>query len=92
MLKTILGLTLMTAVFTAPVSAHAFTLTNQDTKEHMFTILIEDDEWDITIEPNETLIHLCPSGCSIALGYQRERDFIGSENVKIIGGRLRVGE
>jgi len=92
MLKAFLGPTVVAAMMATSLSAHAFTLTNQDTVEHMFTILVGDDEWDVTIEPNETLIHLCPSGCLIAIGYHREEDFSGNEVAKIIGGRLRVGE
>jgi hypothetical protein len=92
MLKAILGLTMVTAVMAASLPALAFTLTNLDGTEHVLTIVVEDDEWDVTIRPNETLSHLCRSGCSIAIGYGEERDFKGNETVVITGGRLIFGE
>lgn len=92
MLKTILGLTMVTAIMAASLPALAFTLTNLDGAEHVFTIVVKDDEWDVTIQPNEILSHLCRSGCSIAIGYGEERDFKGNETVIIMGGRLILGE
>jgi hypothetical protein len=92
MLTTILGLTMVTAIMAASLPALAFTLTNLDGTEHMFTIVVEDDEWDVTIQPNEKLSHLCRSGCSIAIGHGEERDFEGNETVIITGGRLILGE
>jgi hypothetical protein len=52
---------------------------------------VEDDEWDIEIQPNETLSHLCLSGCSIILSYREDRRFYGNEIVKIVDGRLVIG-
>jgi len=92
MIKTILGFIMVTAVIAASLSAQAFTLINQDGMAHHFTILVKDDEWRITVEPNETLVYLCPAGCSISLGYQKEQDFRGDETVSIKDGRLTVAE
>jgi hypothetical protein len=91
MLKGLFSLTAAAALIATSAAANAFTITNWDTTKHMFTILIEDDEWNITIQPNETLSHLCRSGCSIALGSDEDQDFEGNETVKIIDGRLNVG-
>lgn len=92
MLKALLGLTAVTAVFATSVTAYAFTLTNQDRTEHRFTIYVEDDEWNITIQANEILSHLCATGCSIAIEYGEEQDFEGYETVMIIDGRLTIAE
>ena len=92
MLKTLLSLTAATAVFATAVTASAFTLTNKDQMAHKFTIYVEDDEWDITIQAYETLKHLCRSGCSIAIGYGRERDFKGREIVFIEDGRMTIAK
>jgi cbb3-type cytochrome oxidase subunit 3 len=92
MLKTLLSLTAATAVFVTAVTAYAFTLTNKDQMAHQFTIYVEDDEWDITIQANETLKHLCRSGCSIAIGYGREKDFKGREIVFIEDGRMTIAK
>lgn len=91
MLKALLNLTAATAVIATSVAANAFTLTNRDRTEHRFTIYVEDDEWNITIQANETLSHICRSGCSIALGSDEDQDFEGNEIVNIIDGRLIVG-
>jgi hypothetical protein len=92
MLKVLLSLTAATAVLATSVAAHAFTLTNQDRTEHRFTIYVEDDEWNITILANETLRHLCASGCSIAIEIGQEKDFEGYETVMIMDGRLTIAE
>jgi hypothetical protein len=92
MLKGLLSVTAAAGVIATSVAAHAFTLTNMDGVERIFTILVEDDEWNITIQPNETLSHLCRSGCSIVLGYTEDQDFWGNETVKIMDGRLTVGK
>jgi hypothetical protein len=70
------------------VAAHALTLTNQDNSVHTLEILAEDDEWSTTIQPGETLRHLCLSPCSIALGPDEELDFEGHETINIRNGRL----
>lgn len=90
MLKTLIGLTAAAAIIATSVTAHAFTLTNLDRMGHKFTIYVDDDddEWDITIQFNETLSHLCPSGCTIAIEYGEEEDFEGHETILIIGGQL----
>jgi hypothetical protein len=92
MLKGLFSLTAAAALIATSVAAHAFTITNWDETKHMFTILVEDDEWNITIQPNETLSHICRLGCSIALGYDEDQDFVGNETIKIIDGRLIVGK
>jgi hypothetical protein len=94
MLKELFSLTAAALVIATSVAAHAFTLTNLDGMEHMFTIYAEDDEWGqaITIQPNGTLHHICISGCSIALEYDDEQDFRGHEAVVIMDGRLIVGK
>jgi hypothetical protein len=89
--KGLISLTAFAAVIATSVAAHAFTITNLDGAEHTFTILVEDDEWDIEIQPNETLSHLCLSGCSIILSYREDRRFYGNEIVKIVDGRLVIG-
>lgn len=92
MLKWPISLTTAAVVLAASVSAHAFTLTNWDGRQHTFTIFVEDDEWIVTIQPKETLHHLCVSGCSIAIEYDEEQDFEGREAVMIVDGRLLVAE
>lgn len=92
MIKTILGLLMVIAVVAASLPAQAFTLTNQDEMAHLFTILVKDDEWRVTIEPNETLAHLCRAGCSISLGYNKEQDFRGNENVSIKDGQMTIAD
>ena len=92
MLKGLFSLTAFAAVIGTSVAAHAFTITNLDGAEHTFTILVGDDEWDIKIQPDETLSHLCLSGCSIILSYHEDRKFYGNEIVKIVDGRLVLGK
>lgn len=92
MLKGLFSLTVAAALLATSAATHAFTITNWDRAKHIFTILVEDDEWNIIIQPNETLSHLCRSGCSIALGSEEDRDFYGNETVKIVDGRLIVGK
>ncbi len=92
MLKGLFSLAAAAALIATPAATHAFTITNQDRTKHIFIILVEDDEWNIIIQPNETLSHLCRSGCSIALGYDEDQDFEGKETVKIVDGRLIVGK
>ena len=92
MLIGLFSLTAVAALIATSVAAHAFTITNWDVTKHLFTIFVEDDGWNITIQPNETLSHLCRSGCSIALGYDEDQDFEGKETVKIVDGRLIVGK
>ena len=92
MLKGLFSLTAAAALIATPAATHAFTITNRDRTKHIFTILVEDDEWNIIIQPNETLSHLCRSGCSIALESDEDQDFQGTETVKIVDGRLIVGK
>lgn len=94
MLKTLIGLTAAAAVIATSVTAYAFTLTNLDRMRHKFTIYLDDDddEWDITIQFNETLSHLCASGCTIAIEYGEEEDFQGHESILIIDGQLTTVE
>ena len=70
------------------VAAHALTLTNLDHSVHTLAILEKDDEWTATIQPGETLRHLCRSPCSIALEPDEELDFEGHEIINIRDGRL----
>jgi hypothetical protein len=87
------ALSIMTAVATVistSVAAHAFTITNLDGTAQMLTILEQADEWDIAIQPNETLSHLCHSGCLIILEYDEDQDFQGNETVEIKDGRMNV--
>lgn len=90
MLKGLLSLTAAAAIIATPVAAHAFSLTNWDSTKHKFIILEEDDEWYVTIQPDQTLSHLCRSGCSIILGMDEDQDFQGNETVGILDGRLIV--
>ena len=90
MIKELLSLTAAAVLIATPVSAQAFTLINRDVTQHTFTIYEEDDEWSVTIQPDQTLTHLCRSGCSIALEHAEERDFDGREIVVISDGRLLV--
>jgi hypothetical protein len=92
MLRGLFSLTAAAALIATSTATHAFTITNRDRTKHIFTILVEDDEWNIIIQPNETLSHLCRSGCSIALGSDEDQDFQGTETVKIVDGRLIVGK
>lgn len=92
MIKTILVFAMVTAVIAAASPAQAFTLINQDGMAHHFTILVKDDEWRITVGPNETLVHMCPVGCSISLAHHKEQDFRGDETVSIKDGRLTVAD
>ncbi|MDX1401141.1 MAG: hypothetical protein R3245_04390 [Kiloniellales bacterium] len=90
MVKALLCLTTITFLLATSVSAQAFTLINQDRTHYTFTIFVEDDEWDVTIQPNQTLTHLCRSGCSIVFEHDDEQDFDGREIVMIMNGRLSV--
>jgi len=90
MLKGLLSLTVAAVLIATSVSAQALTLINRDDTHHTFTIYEEDDEWSVTIQPDQTLTHLCRSGCSIALEHDEERDFDGREIVVIFDGRLLV--
>lgn len=90
MLKGFLCLTATAFLIATSMPAQALTLINRDGTHYTFTIFVEDDEWSVTIQPNQTLTHLCRSGCSIAFEHHGERDFDGRETIMIVNGRLRV--
>lgn len=92
MFKGLKSLTAAAVLMVTSVAAHAFTLTNWEGRQHTFIVFVEDDEWNVRIQPNETLHHLCVSGCSIALEYHEEQDFEGREFVMIVNGRLFVAK
>ena len=75
---------------TAPIAAHAVTITNQDQSKHTLVILEEDDEWSATIQPGKTVANLCNSRCSIAISPGHDLDLAGNESLIIVNGRLRV--
>ena len=86
----LLSLTAAAVLIATPVSAQTFTLINRDVTHHTFTIYVEDNEWSVTIQPDQTLTHLSRSGCSITLENDEERDFDGREIVVIFDGRFLV--
>ena len=88
MFKAFLSLTAAVAIMAISVAAHALSVTNLDSSVYTLSILEEDDEWSADIEPGETLKYLCNSPCSIALGRDKEWDFEGHENLKLMNGRL----
>ena len=95
MLKELLSLMAGAAVLATSVAAYPFTLTNRDGRTHNLTVFYDqhdEGEWNLTIEPGETLSNLCPRGCSIALEYDEEEDFEGHEIVTILDGKLVITE
>lgn len=91
MLKGLQSLPAGAAVLATSVAAYPFTLTNRDGQVHNLTVFYDQNgegEWNVKIEPGETLRNFCPRGCAIALEYDEEEDFEGHGIVTILNGEL----
>ncbi|GAB4232051.1 MAG: hypothetical protein Kow0032_14660 [Methyloligellaceae bacterium] len=80
------------AALLLPVPAHALTVTNEDTVDHVLTIIVNGAESTLALRPGQRGNGICEDGCVIRMQNGDEYEFEGRENVVIDGEQLFLEE
>lgn len=71
---------------TQPVAA--LQLTNNDPTEQKIVVTEKSDSRDLVIKPSETMMNLCPEGCTMRMPDGEEYEFEGGEIVFVEEGLM----